>query len=165
MPPTNSLTACEACGRKNRVPAAARGTPRCGHCRAALPWIVDVDEAGFGEGVERSTVPVLLDLWAPWCAPCRMVSPALEQLAREHAGRLKLARVNVDESPGVSQRIEVRGTHPDRDEGRPGGFPPHGSRPGARAPRVAGGDRQPSSSWIAARTTRRMSTAPAARPA
>ena len=58
--------------------------------------------------VEQSSVPVLVDLWAPWCGPCRMVSPALEQLARERAGTLKLVKVNVDTAPQISQRFDVQ---------------------------------------------------------
>jgi thioredoxin 2 len=71
--------------------------------------VVDADDASFPEVGEASATPVLIDLWAPWCGPCRMVSPALEQLARELAGRLKLVKVNVDESPAISQRFQVQG--------------------------------------------------------
>ncbi|HEU0128924.1 MAG TPA: thioredoxin domain-containing protein, partial [Pseudonocardiaceae bacterium] len=81
---------CENCGRMNRVPAAAQGKPRCGNCKAFLPWIVDAGDGNFMEIADHATVPVLVDLWATWCGPCRMVSPALEQLAREKAGQIKL---------------------------------------------------------------------------
>ena len=104
-----SVVACATCGAKNRVPAEAAGTPHCAKCHQPLPWVVDAGESDFAEVVERSGVPVLVDLWAPWCGPCRMVSPALEQLAREFAGRVKLAKVNVDEAPGVSERFGVQG--------------------------------------------------------
>ena len=102
------LVKCPHCGRRNRVPAAAAGTPRCGHCHKPLPWIVDAADGTFAEVAEQASVPVLVDLWAPWCGPCRMVSPALEQLATEMAGRLKLVKVNVDESPGLQQRFGVQ---------------------------------------------------------
>ena len=102
------LTKCPHCGRRNRVPAAAAGTPRCGHCHQPLPWIVDAADETFAEIAEQASVPVLVDLWAPWCGPCRMVSPALEQLATEMAGRLKLVKVNVDESPRLQQRFGVQ---------------------------------------------------------
>jgi len=99
---------CPHCGRRNRVPAAAAGTPRCGHCHRPLPWIVDAGDATFAEIAEKASVPVLVDLWAPWCGPCRMVSPALEQLAGEKAGQMKLVKVNVDESPALQQRFGVQ---------------------------------------------------------
>jgi thioredoxin 2 len=99
---------CPNCGRKNRVPAAASGTPRCGNCHQPLPWIVDAGDDDFAEVAEHASVPALVDLWAPWCGPCRMVSPALEQLATERAGQLKLVKVNVDQSPKLQQRFGVQ---------------------------------------------------------
>ena len=104
-----SLSPCPACGRKNRVPGAAAGVPRCAVCRAALPWMADAGDTDFGEVAESAAIPVLVDLWAPWCGPCRMVSPALEQLARALAGRIKLVKVNVDEAPTIAQRFAVQG--------------------------------------------------------
>jgi thioredoxin 2 len=99
---------CPNCGRRNRVPAAANGTPRCGNCHKPLPWIVNAGDDDFAEVAEQASVPALVDLWAPWCGPCRMVSPALEQLATEMAGELKLVKVNVDESPKLQQRFGVQ---------------------------------------------------------
>ncbi len=58
--------------------------------------------------VDQAGLPVLVDLWAPWCGPCRMVSPVLEQLARRYAGRLKLVKVNVDDAPAVARRFAVQ---------------------------------------------------------
>ena len=104
-----SVVVCPNCGRKNRVPAAAAGTPRCGHCHNPLPWIVDAGDDSFAERVEQARMPVLVDLWAPWCGPCRAVSPALENLARDRAGRIKLVKVNVDESPAIAARFGVQG--------------------------------------------------------
>jgi thioredoxin 2 len=106
--PDSGIITCPNCGRKNRVPAAAAGTPRCGNCHKPLPWIVDAGDDDFAEVAEQASVPVLVDLWAPWCGPCRMVSPALEQLATEMAGKLKLVKVNVDESPKLQQRFGVQ---------------------------------------------------------
>jgi thioredoxin 2 len=101
----SGLIRCGHCGQRNRVPAAASGTPRCGKCHQPLPWITDADDSTFRDIAEAAKIPVIVDLWAPWCGPCRMVSPALEQLAGELAGRVKLVKVNVDDSPQVSQRF------------------------------------------------------------
>jgi thioredoxin 2 len=102
------IVTCPNCQHRNRVPAAAQGSPRCGNCHKPLPWIVDAGDNDFAEVVEKATIPVLVDLWAPWCGPCRMVSPVLEQLATEKAGEVKLVKVNADEAPQLSQRFEVR---------------------------------------------------------
>lgn len=102
---SSAVIRCKHCGQANRVPASAAGNPRCGKCRQPLPWIVDADDTTFGDIADAAAVPVLVDLWAPWCGPCRMVSPALEQLAHDLAGRVKLVKVNVDTSPRLSQRF------------------------------------------------------------
>lgn len=99
---------CPNCAANNRVPVAATGKPRCAKCRTWLPWITDANDRNFGEIAERAPVPVLVDLWATWCGPCRTVSPVLEQLARERAGRLKLVKVDVDAAPHLSQRFSVQ---------------------------------------------------------
>jgi len=106
---TSKIVQCPNCGRRNRVPAAASGVPRCGNCKTALAWIADADDESYGAVVESSKIPVLLDLWAPWCGPCRMVSPVLEKLAAKYAGRVKLAKVNVDQAPRTQARFEVQG--------------------------------------------------------
>jgi thioredoxin 2 len=71
----------------------------------ALPWIADADDTTFGEVAEAARIRVIVDLRAPWCGPCRMVSPAVEQLARDLAGKVKLVKVNVGTSPQISQRF------------------------------------------------------------
>jgi thioredoxin 2 len=104
-----TVVVCSNCGKKNRVPAASSGLPRCGNCHSPLPWIAEADDNTYASVVEGTSVPVLVDLWAPWCGPCRMVSPALEALARSHAGRVKLVKVNVDASPQTARRFGVQG--------------------------------------------------------
>ena len=105
---SDEIVRCPNCGRQNRVPVAASGIPRCGYCHKPLPWIVDAGDATFAEVAERASVPVVVDLWAPWCGPCRMVSPALAQVAADKAGHLKLVKVNVDDSPRLQQRFGVQ---------------------------------------------------------
>jgi thioredoxin 2 len=108
------LIRCPSCGATNRVPLEKiqRGLePRCGRCKTPLVIStkpVTVTDATFASEVERSPLPVLLDMWAAWCAPCRMISPALEELALEMAGRVRIAKLNVDENPGTAARFNVR---------------------------------------------------------
>jgi thioredoxin 2 len=99
---------CQHCGKKNRLPVAARGKPKCGKCHEPLPWIVDAGDADFSEIAQQASMPVLVDLWAVWCAPCRQVSPVLARLAHERAGQVKLVKVDVDKAPGLSQRFDVQ---------------------------------------------------------
>ena len=102
------MTRCPHCGRNNRVPPAGEGRPTCGNCHQALPWIADAGDQDFAAIAENSSLFVLVDFWAPWCGPCRMVSPALEKLAEEFAGRVKLVKVDVDSAPALSQRFEIQ---------------------------------------------------------
>jgi len=102
------VVVCPNCSAKNLVRSVGDGRPRCGNCKYPLPWIVDSSDADFTAVADEATMPVLVDVWAPWCGPCRMVSPALEQLATELAGKLKLVKVNADEAPVVSRRFSVR---------------------------------------------------------
>src|SRR6202008_544072 len=101
MPDAATIGACPGCGRKNRVHSTTSGVPRCSVCQTMLPWIVDASEASFAPELDAS-VPVLVDFWAPWCGPCRAVSPLVEQAGRDYAGRLKVVKLNVDEAPAIS---------------------------------------------------------------
>ena len=105
---------CAHCGATNRVPRAKleQGLkPVCGRCKQPLEMgsaPITVSDATFAAEVERSPLPVLVDAWAPWCGPCRMVAPALEELAAELAGRVRIAKLNVDENPQTASRFDVR---------------------------------------------------------
>jgi thioredoxin 2 len=108
MPRGYAVVQCQTCGTKNRVLSQAKGLPRCGKCKSALPWIAEAGDDTFAEVVTASALPVLVDVWAPWCGPCQVISPTLERLANDMAGRIKLVKVNADEAPQVSARFEIR---------------------------------------------------------
>jgi thioredoxin 2 len=102
-----AILSCPECGARNRVQPIARGAPRCAKCKAMLPWLVAADTASFDDEATTS-VPVVVDLWAPWCGPCRMIAPVLDELVQRHAGRLKVVKVNVDEEPALAARFGAR---------------------------------------------------------
>ncbi len=103
----SAVVACPSCATKNRVPRSSPGTPRCARCHSDLPWVADAGDDDFASVVDSARL-VLVDLWAPWCGPCKMVAPVLETLARDFAGDLKVVKVNVDEAPGTAARYEAR---------------------------------------------------------
>ena len=113
-PTEAKVITCPSCGANNRVPSEKLREglqPVCGRCKAPLADSVHpvvVTDANFAEEVERSPLPVLLDMWAPWCGPCRMIAPTIEQLASELAGRVKVAKLNTDENPMTGSRFNVR---------------------------------------------------------
>lgn len=71
--------------------------------------LVQVSDSSFDEEVLKSDTPVLVDFWAPWCGPCRMIAPVVEALAKEYEGRLSVAKLNVDDNPSTAQRYQVMG--------------------------------------------------------
>ncbi len=103
----SQVVVCTSCDTKNRVPVVASGHPRCASCHADLPWSVEAGDTDFERAVTTRPL-VLVDLWAPWCGPCRMVAPIVENLSRQYAGRLKVVKVNVDESPQVAQQYRAQ---------------------------------------------------------
>jgi len=104
---------CPECGANNRVSTekTANGlAPVCGRCKKPLPESAEpmvVTDATFSESVERATIPVLLDLWAPWCPPCRMIAPMIDKLAAEMAGKVQFGKLNIDDNPATAQRFNV----------------------------------------------------------
>jgi thioredoxin 2 len=110
-----NLVRCPSCGATNRLPTdpVARGQKAvCGRCKTPLPagsaGPLTVSDATFAAEVERAPTPVLVDMWAPWCGPCRTLGPIVDELAGELAGRVRVAKMNVDENPTTSSRFSVR---------------------------------------------------------
>lgn len=104
-----AVTACTGCGQRNRVPVAARGRVRCSTCHRDLPWLVEAGDTEFDAAVRKAPIPVLVDVWAPWCGPCLTLSPIIEQLSRELAGKIKVVKVNADQAPAAASALGVSG--------------------------------------------------------
>ena len=110
---TGVLAACASCGKTNRLAYGALGkATRCGHCKATLPSpsepIEVPDAAAFQTALQKSALPIVVDFWAPWCGPCRMVAPEIEKVARAGAGEFLVLKANTEQMPEVGQQFRVR---------------------------------------------------------
>jgi thioredoxin len=116
-----TIQTCPKCGTKNRVDerAATINQAVCGNCGEKLPEEAAANSDGKPQIVTDSTfasevvsasssVPVLVDCWAPWCGPCRMIAPSLDQLAAESGGRYKIVKLNIDENPRTTNQFQIR---------------------------------------------------------
>jgi len=109
----NIIIKCPSCGVKNRVPLNKMSLgPKCGRCKAPLSNVsgnspVTLTDANF-DSLIGSTQTALVDCWAPWCGPCRMIGPVIEELAREFGDQALIGKLNVDENPQVAQRYQIR---------------------------------------------------------
>ena len=102
---------CAHCGATNRLPAARLGEhPDCGRCHQPLLTgaPIELDDLSFDAFVQKSTLPVLVDFWAPWCGPCRQMAPQFDAAARQLRGQALLVKVNSDDSPETSAKFGIR---------------------------------------------------------
>ncbi|MCB9740680.1 MAG: hypothetical protein H6747_15560 [Deltaproteobacteria bacterium] len=110
---SSAIIRCPNCGQLNRIPAERRAQgPRCGRCKNAIAAKVPVgviDDAGLDALVAQSPVPVLVDFYADWCGPCRMLGPVLQGIAEEYDGRLIVVKVDTERSRRWAQRLGVQG--------------------------------------------------------
>jgi thioredoxin 2 len=109
---TGVIVPCGACGRQNRLQyATASKRARCGHCKELVGPVsspVEITDARiFDAASSTSAIPLIVDFWAPWCGPCRMVAPELERVARDAAGRFLVVKVNTDQLTDIAARFRI----------------------------------------------------------
>lgn len=100
------IVACPSCGRKNRIETDREGA-KCGACSAALGAVEPLDDGSFRKFLVDSPLPVLVDFYATWCGPCRMVAPVVEEIARTRADKLRVAKVDIDRAQETARKHSV----------------------------------------------------------
>jgi thioredoxin 2 len=106
------ILTCTACGQANRIPADRLDKgPRCGACGAPLAdgHVHTLDAAAHDKAIARDSLPILIDYWAPWCGPCRMMAPEFEKAARMLGPKVRFANLNTEDHPDVAGRVGIRG--------------------------------------------------------
>ncbi|UCF48310.1 MAG: thioredoxin TrxC [Myxococcales bacterium] len=110
MSTPSQIVVCPNCQSPNRIPMARLGDePRCGKCKEPLftGRPIALSDHTFDRHLTRSEIPLVVDFWAEWCAPCRMMAPFFEQAAAELEPRIRFAKINTDENPALSQRYQI----------------------------------------------------------
>lgn len=105
------IITCQNCGAKNRVALEKLNQAICGKCKTHIEIQdspIQITDSNFAEEVGKSTIPILVDFWATWCPPCKMIAPIIEQLAKEMAGKAKIGKLDVDQNPITASKFRVQ---------------------------------------------------------
>lgn len=112
--PDETLIRCPSCGQMNRVSGKKVELglqPNCGKCKRPLILAdspTSLSDSTFSDFVEKSSIPVLIDFWAPWCGPCHAMAPVIQQLANEMKGKIMIGKIDTDENPRISSRFQIQ---------------------------------------------------------